>query len=221
VEEGLSNSEDACVGATTEFAKVNLNVSQGAVSQTSGQKRKRTIGVEKKGKKKATLSLAIAETVKEIAETCKSRNETISNASVGEVMTEISLMDEVTCDLEFHTLCCQLMMFKSSKRMTIEEMVAMFLVIVGHGIGNIMILKRFQHSGETVSRHVHRVLHACLKLSYKYIKLEDPMLHDCHAKVKNDQCYWPFFKNATRAIDGTHVSCVVSASDQTRFIERK
>ena len=82
-------------------------------------------------------------------------------------------------------------------------------------------LKRFQHSGETVSRHVHRVLHACLKLSYKYIKLEDPMLHDCHAKVKNDQCYWPFFKNATRAIDGTHVSCVVSASDQTRFIERK
>jgi hypothetical protein len=29
------------------------------------------------------------------------------------------------------------------------------------------------------------------------------------------------FKNSIGAIDGTHVSCVVSASDQTRFIGRK
>jgi hypothetical protein len=43
--------------------------------------------------------------------------------------------------------------------MIVEEMVAMFLVIVGHGVGNRMIQERFQHSGETVSRHFHRVLH--------------------------------------------------------------
>ncbi|XP_045802374.1 uncharacterized protein LOC123895954 [Trifolium pratense] len=105
--------------------------------------------------------------------------------------------------------------------MGVEEMVAMFLVVVGHGVGNRMIQERFQHSGETVSRHFHRVLHACLKLSFKYIKPKDPMFRDCHAKVKNDQSYWPFFKNAIGAIDGTHVSCVVSASDQPKFIGRK
>jgi hypothetical protein len=60
VEEGSGDSEDASVGATTEFAKVNLNVSQGVVSQTSGQNRKKKIGAEKKGKKKETPSLAIA-----------------------------------------------------------------------------------------------------------------------------------------------------------------
>jgi hypothetical protein len=32
-------------------------------------------------------------------------------------MAEISLMDEVTCNLEFHTLCCQLMMFKPAREM--------------------------------------------------------------------------------------------------------
>ncbi|CAJ2645509.1 unnamed protein product [Trifolium pratense] len=103
----------------------------------------------------------------------------------------------------FNKLCNELVEhgLKSSKRMTIEEMVAMFLVIVGHGVGNRMIQERFQHSGETVSRHFHRVLHACLKLSFKYIKPEDPMFCHCHAKVKNDKRYWPFFKNAIGAID--------------------
>jgi hypothetical protein len=68
VEEGSGDSEDASVGATAEFANINLNTSQGAASQVSGQKRKRASGVEKKGKKKSTPSIAIAEAVKEIAE---------------------------------------------------------------------------------------------------------------------------------------------------------
>jgi hypothetical protein len=120
VEEGSGDSEDASVGATTEFGNINLNTSQGAASQVSGQKRKRASGAEKKGKKKCTPSIAIAEAVKEIAETCKSQNEATTNASIGEVMAEISAMDEVTCDLEFHTLCCQLMMFKPTREMFVS-----------------------------------------------------------------------------------------------------
>ncbi|XP_024634373.2 uncharacterized protein [Medicago truncatula] len=123
----------------------------------------------------------------------------------------------------FNLLCTELVELglKSSNRMTVEEMVAMFLVAVGHGVGNRMIQERFQHSGETVSRHFHQVLHVVLKLSMKYIKPEDPMFRDCHSKIKNDPRYWPFFKNAIGAIDGTHVSCVVSGSEQTKFIGRK
>ncbi|XP_058755134.1 uncharacterized protein LOC131628278 [Vicia villosa] len=114
----------------------------------------------------------------------------------------------------FHKFCTKLMEcgLTSSSRMGVEEMVGMFLVVVGHGVGNRMIQERFQHSGETVSRYFHRVLHVCLKLSFKYVKPEDPMFLECHAKIKNDQRYWPFFKNAIGAIDGTHVSCVVSAT---------
>jgi hypothetical protein len=100
-------------------------------------------------------------------------------------------------------------------------MVAMFLVVVGHGVGNRMIQERFQHSGETVSRHFHDVLFACLSLSMKYIKPQDPLFRNSHAKIRGDPRYWPFFKNVIGAIDGTHIPCVVSASDQTRFIGRK
>jgi hypothetical protein len=123
----------------------------------------------------------------------------------------------------FHKLCTELVNhgLKSTNHIGVEEMVAMFLVVVGHGVGNRMIQERFQHLGETVSRHFHDVLFACLSLSMKYIKPQDPLFRNSHAKIRGDPRYWPFFKNAIGAIDGTHIPCVVSASDQTRFIGRK
>jgi hypothetical protein len=80
----------------------------------------------------------------------------------------------------FNKLCTELVEsgLKPSNRMRVEEMVAMFLVVVGHGVGNRMIQERFR-----------RVLHACLKLSFKYIKPEDPIFRHCHSKIKNDQRY--------------------------------
>ncbi|KEH29655.1 Myb/SANT-like DNA-binding domain protein [Medicago truncatula] len=118
--EGSGDSEDASIGATIGFENINLNTSQGAASQSSGQKRKRVIGAEQKGKKKATPSTSIAEAVNVIAETCKSRNEAISNASIGEVMAEIQTIEAVTSDLEFHTMCCNLMMFKPAREMFVS-----------------------------------------------------------------------------------------------------
>ena len=105
--------------------------------------------------------------------------------------------------------------------MGVEEMVAMFLSIVGHGIGNKMIQERFQHSGEIVSRHFHKVSVAYLKLSFTYIKPQDTRACIIHAIIRNNQWYWPFFKNAIGAIDGTHIPCVVSPTKQAKFIGRK
>ena len=72
-----------------------------------------------------------------------------------------------------------------------------------------------------MSRRFHDVLVACLSLSIEYIKPQDPLFRDSHAKIQSDPRYWLFFKNAIGAIDGTHIPYVVSASDQTRFIGRK
>ncbi|XP_028785369.1 uncharacterized protein LOC114741284 [Neltuma alba] len=123
----------------------------------------------------------------------------------------------------FHYLCAELSEYglKVTKHMGVEEMVAMFLNMVGHGIGNRMIQERFQHSGETVSRHLHKVLRACLQLSFNYIKPQDPTFREFPSKIQNDPRYWPFFKNAIGAIDGTHVRCVVSLFEQPKFIGRK
>ncbi|XP_057426609.1 uncharacterized protein LOC130720044 [Lotus japonicus] len=123
----------------------------------------------------------------------------------------------------FHQLCTELVGhgLKPTTHVGVEEMVGIFLNIVGHGVGNRLTQEMFQHSGETVSRHFHNVLTACLKLSIAYIKPHDHMFRDSQTKLRNDQRYWPFFKNAIGAIDGTHIPCVVSPSDQARFIGRK
>nr|KYP47354.1 hypothetical protein KK1_031037 [Cajanus cajan] len=123
----------------------------------------------------------------------------------------------------FNQLCFELVEcgLKATKQMGVQEMVAMFLNMVGHGVGNRMIQERFQHSGETVSRHFHKVLVACLNLAFEYIKPQDYRLSHVHTKIQKDRRYWPFFKNAIGAIDGTHIPCVVSPSEQPKFIGRK
>jgi len=86
----------------------------------------------------------------------------------------------------FHKLCTKLVEhgLKPTNHIGVEEMVAMFLLVVGHGVGNRMIQERFQHSGETVSRRFHDVLVACLSLSIEYIKPQDPLFCDSHDKFK-------------------------------------
>ena len=54
----------------------------------------------------------------------------------------------------FSLLCVALVEhdLKSTKRMGVEEMIAMFLHVLGHGVGNRIIQEMFQHSGKIISR---------------------------------------------------------------------
>ena len=85
----------------------------------------------------------------------------------------------------FYQFCIKLVEhgLKGTKQMGVQEMVAMFLNMVGHGIGNRMIQEMFQHSGETMSRHFQKLLVACLKLFFKYIKLLDSRFQDIQTKI--------------------------------------
>ena len=71
-------------------------------------------------------------------------------------------------------------------------MLAIFLAMVGHGHCNRVLQELFQHSGETISRLIHKVL-----------------------KIREDPRYYPYFANAIGAIDGTHIPCVVHHSNCT------
>ena len=48
--------------------------------------------------------------------------------------------------------------YDSTKRVCLEESVAMTLVLLGNAMGNRMMQDRFQYSGETVHRHVAMVV---------------------------------------------------------------
>ena len=124
----------------------------------------------------------------------------------------------VFCEL---CIALQQLGLKESHNVSIHEKVAIFLNIVGHGETSRMMQERFQHSGETIHRHFHDVLLACCGLAMSLIKPQDPTFQNVHSKIKLDRRYWPFFKNAIGAIDGTHIPCVVPANEQTKYIGRK
>ncbi|KEH37955.1 hypothetical protein MTR_2g054730 [Medicago truncatula] len=119
-EKGSGNSEDASVGATTEFANIGLNSSQKTDCKKSCEKRKRAVRTDKPSKKKASASSKLAEVVNLIVETCRSCNDVAGNASIGEVMVELHTMDEISNDLYLHAQCCNLLMFRLAREIFIS-----------------------------------------------------------------------------------------------------
>ncbi|KAL5764720.1 hypothetical protein ACOSQ2_017314 [Xanthoceras sorbifolium] len=78
--------------------------------------------------------------------------------------------------LVFVKLCDRLRSYglTSTRGVGFEEAMVMFLMTLGHGVGNRIIQEQFQHSGETVSRQFEIVLEKVIILSFDEIRtLED------------------------------------------------
>ncbi|KAK6148188.1 hypothetical protein DH2020_019100 [Rehmannia glutinosa] len=101
----------------------------------------------------------------------------------------------------------------------IRESVAIFLTTVGFSTRQRTTCERFQHSLETISRHVKRVSKALCKLAPELIKPTN--LHSCHPKIINDPLLYPYLKDCVGAIDGTLVSAWAPAKRHNAFRSRK
>ncbi|XLT50652.1 hypothetical protein HN873_043256 [Arachis hypogaea] len=131
IEEGSGDSEegiDASLGVNSEFQHINLSSSQENNSQKSTGKRKRDVVCETTKQKKnfkVPASKQIANAISRIVSASESRSTIVSTflvpgASIGEVMAEIQKMEMITSDPDFHSRCCQLMMFKPVREMFVS-----------------------------------------------------------------------------------------------------
>ena len=59
--------------------------------------------------------------------------------------------------------------------MVIDKQVAMFLHIISHHLKNRVIRHNFQRSGETISRHFHKVLNAMIHLQDQLFRRREPI----------------------------------------------
>lgn len=94
----------------------------------------------------------------------------------------------------FHKLCDILRqrgMLRDTAGVMIEEQLAIFLNIIGHNERNRVIQERFQHSGETISRHFNNVLRAIKSLSREF--LQPPPLNTPSEILGNNR-FFPYFK---------------------------
>jgi hypothetical protein len=118
----------------------------------------------------------------------------------------------------FHDLCTILRErcgLRGSVFVAVEEKVAMFLLVVGHGLKMRLLRGQYKRSLWTISTHFSEVLTAILSLHAEFIKLPDPSI-----EAPNDY-KWKWFPDALGALDGCHVDVCVDVADQGRYRNRK
>ncbi|XP_057783184.1 uncharacterized protein LOC131001030 isoform X2 [Salvia miltiorrhiza] len=97
----------------------------------------------------------------------------------------------------------------------VEEQVAIFLSVLAHHKKNRVVRFDFWRSGQTVSKFVHIVLKAILKLHTVLLVKPMPVPDDC---MDNR---WRWFKGCLGALDGTYINVMVSNADKPRYRTRK
>ena len=102
---------------------------------------------------------------------------------------------------------------------SVEQQVLIFLYITGQNASNRNAQERFQHSGETISRHFDSVLKALVALAPEYIKLPDPLV--IPQEISTNPKFFPYFKDCIGAIDGTHIPASITSNQQAPFRNRK
>lgn len=78
-----------------------------------------------------------------------------------------------------------------SCNITLEEQLVMFLHTLGHNLRNRKIAHNFAHSGETISRHFHKVLRAILALHADYMLPAEP---NTPPQILGKDRFDPYFK---------------------------
>ena len=101
--------------------------------------------------------------------------------------------------------------------MGFHEQVDILLYVLGQ-LGSIHNAdERFQHYGETISRQFHSVLKAICGLFRGIIKPIDPTFKDTPYQIRNDERYYPYFKDCVGVIEGTYVKIIVPNEHQIPY----
>ncbi|CAH9110733.1 unnamed protein product [Cuscuta epithymum] len=121
----------------------------------------------------------------------------------------------------FRSLCEELKRTatKDSKYLSVQEQLAIFLLIISHNGRQRYAADRFQHSTDTISKYFRKILFVICSIS-KHI-ITPPSFDDTPPEIKNNPKYYPFFKKCVGAIDGTHISARIPVREQIPYRGRK
>lgn len=120
---------------------------------------------------------------------------------------------------KLHDLLVSSYGLESSVFMSSLESLAMFLWMVGGPQSVRQVEITFSRSTETISRKFHMVLNCLYKLGKDNIKPVDRNFKDVHPRLQ-DPRFWPHFKDAIGAIDGSHIPVEVPEDEKVNHTGR-
>ncbi|KAL0805872.1 hypothetical protein Bca101_098363 [Brassica carinata] len=94
---------------------------------------------------------------------------------------------------------------KETHHVYLEESVAMFLETVGQDKTKRDIAARYQRSLDTVQMKLDDVLSAILMFAVDTLRPQEAEFGRVSPVLRNDDRYWPHFRDCIGALDGTHV----------------
>ena len=83
-------------------------------------------------------------------------------------------------------------LLRDTRGVKVEEQLGMFMFMMSHNASNGRLQKAFQHSGETIHRHIKAVFDIIPTLTYRFLKPPSP--NELHPTIASDSRFWPFFK---------------------------
>lgn len=108
---------------------------------------------------------------------------------------------------------------QETRFVSVEEQLAIFMKIVGEKASNRTTQDRFQHSGDTISRHFNHLLNATLHLFESFVIQPQPN-GPIPPQIQFNSKLYPYFKDCIGAIDGTHIPAKVPEEMMIPFRDR-
>lgn len=110
----------------------------------------------------------------------------------------------------------------SSRYVTLEEQLAIFLYMSVTGLTIRHTGERFQRSNETISKYFQRMLLIFSSAPFytKYVNLPDANTPPSH-RIRRNKKMWPFFEHALGALDGSHFACAPPSLERPSHRNRK
>lgn len=106
------------------------------------------------------------------------------------------MFDSFRMELHVFVRLCETMksagFLDDSREVCVEEAMGIFILTVCHNTRNRMVAERFQHSGETISKHFNRVLKALCRYSHHIITPR--YLAETPPEVLHNPRYYPWFE---------------------------
>ncbi|KAH9159237.1 hypothetical protein LEN26_002441, partial [Aphanomyces euteiches] len=101
-----------------------------------------------------------------------------------------------------------------------HEQVGIFLYFAGQHASSAQLQQRFQHSAETITRHLRHVVKCINRLATTYIQIpsnDSPV----PKQILRNPKFYPFFEKCRMAVDGTHIPVWVPEAMVAPFQGRK
>ncbi|XP_027083749.1 uncharacterized protein [Coffea arabica] len=104
------------------------------------------------------------------------------------------------------------------QRVPIQEALAMTLMLVSHKHMHRVLGTIFDRSIETINRNIKKVLRGLCLFAAEIIRPGDQTA--VHPRIANSTNFYPWFKDAVGAMDGTHISACPPTGEQMAYTNR-